>query len=230
MNVSFFKTGLIFLGALYLCLMLSTGVLAESDDQYYVRLQGTDLSTSGDFDGEHGGTFINAANISVIAPKLTDANGYGFTFGGQRGRLCGEVSYLTSEHDSSVDPLLALIYTPGQTEVEKFCFDVKFLFTNPQSILIPYGLIGVTHDIYKVQNGALNTSSSPATSGEARYWGYGYKLGLGVLFRLADHLALESSYTVSSTELRRVKAFEQTRVPDFTVEAQSLSVSVNYYF
>lgn len=230
MNVTLSKTSLILLGALLLCLMLGTVVLAENNDWYYIRLQGTDLSTSGDFDGEHGGTFIDAANISVIAPQLADANGYGFTFGGQSGRLCGEVSYLTSEHDSSVDPLLALIYTPGQTEVGKIGFDVKFLFSDPQNVLIPYGLIGIAHDTYNVQNGALDTGSTPATSGNAKYWGYGYKLGLGVLFRLADHLALEGSYTISSTKLRRVKAFDETRMPGYTVDAQWMTVSLNYYF
>lgn len=216
--------------ALLLCITIGTMVMAETEDRYYIRLQGIALDTAGDFNGEHVGEFVNATNILVVVPELTTVKGYGLTFGGQNERLGGEISYLTSEHDSTVNDVLDLLFNVGQTEVEKYSFDVKFLFSNPKGVFIPFGLIGATYDTYKVQNGALDTNATPDTHGEAKFWGLGYKLGLGAMLQLTNKLALEGSYTVSSTKLNRVEAFGATRAPNYTAQSQFVTLSLNYYF
>ncbi|HYH02103.1 MAG TPA: outer membrane beta-barrel protein [Bacillota bacterium] len=230
MNSLLKKSGLIIVFAVCLCLLMATVVSAEAEERYYLRLQGAQSNISGDFDGKTGGKFIDKETIMVAAPDMDNDTGYGIVFGAEKDRLCGEFNYLTGKHDSKVHGTSGS-YDIGQTTLERFGFDVKYAFIDPaNSKIVPFGLLGISRDSFLVENGAVNTASTPSIEGKAKYQGWGYKIGAGVVFRLHDKLALEGSYTISKTSLDRVKAFNETRDPGYKVNCQTIAVSLNYYF
>lgn len=235
---------------LFLCLLMATVVLAEPAERYYLRLQGAESSFSGDFDGKNAGEFVNNSGIKVVTPDIDNDTGYGIVFGAEKGRLFGEFSYLNGKYDSKIDPNLQItidgsdtslttVFGMGKTTVERFGFDVKYAFIDPDvSKIIPFGLLGISRDCFSVKNGAVEivenaddpSAPSTITRDKARYKGWGYKIGVGVLLRLHDKLALEGSYTISTTNLDHVKAFSETRDPDYKVNSQVIAMSLNYYF
>jgi opacity protein-like surface antigen len=220
------KAGLIIAVAGSLCLMTTTTILAasQSEDRVYLRFGVAEQTLSGAFDENTSITFANSAT-TLVTPNTDPAQGYGFTFGSQSGHVCGELSYYRTEQDSlNRNAALSAI---GKTISERVSYDVKIMLLDPGTIHIsPYALIGGSYDAFEVKKGASNG----ATSGDAEYWGIGYKWGAGLLVRLNDSLGLEGSYTQSRTTLDHLKAFGTDSDREVKMASKVVTVSLNYYF
>jgi opacity protein-like surface antigen len=217
----------------------ATVVLADDDTRYYIRLGGVNQSVDGDFNGENAGNYEENDHIWVVFPKIESATGYELAFGGQNGRLVGELSYAISEHDSEiVNAALNNVFNMGKTTAQKVSFDIKYLFCNPDSsVIIPYGQFGVSYNSFTTKNGAidLDRSTTPATvkgHGDSTYKGYGYDLGVGLLCRLSAKIALEGSYVYSHISIDRIETLGYTGKPKDGMESDTreIRVGLNYYF
>jgi opacity protein-like surface antigen len=221
----------------------ATAVWADDDVRYYLRIGGVNQkSVDGDFDGARSYYFEENNNIKAASPKIDPANGYELAFGGQNGRLIGELSYSASEHDSEIlNPYWASIFTVGKTISQKVSFDIKYLFLDPETAkIIPYGRFGVSYNAFTTENGAadldINSDDNEVTAinghGDSTFRGYGYDLGLGLLCRLSDKLALEGSYVYSRIILNRLEARGYTGLPEDDMESNTreIRLGLNYYF
>lgn len=209
------KAGLIVMVTGCLCLLAATVALAESDERFYVRFAGADQEISKDFDGAKSFT-LNS--ITVNAPKLKKATGYGFAFGSQSGHVGGELSYFKTNHDSEGGAF-------GDTFYETLNYDVKIMLMDPMKLnIVPFALVGGSYNRVGVENGANNYKS------DAEYTGFGYKLGAGMVIRFNNNLGVEGTYTIGRTTLDKVKAVGAEGDPGFKLESKVLAVSLNYYF
>jgi hypothetical protein len=221
------------LTAVVICLSVASAALAQEDENYYLRISGVNQSVSSDFDGTWGGYFENSETIIVIVPELDRATGYGLTIGGQRGRLFGELSYTYTEHDSKfINPDTVMKFKLDQTVTDKINFDCKYALVDPEEFsFIPYGLIGASYEFYRVKNGAATIESNSVTAhDDAKFRGWGGKLGVGFMLKFNAKLGLDASYAVNRAWLERVKAFGETRDPNMKVDTNTFNFSLNYYF
>jgi opacity protein-like surface antigen len=220
------------LAVVVICLSVASAAVAQEDEKYYLRISGVNQCVSGDFSGDWLGDYTDA-DIYVIIPKLDRATGYGLTFGGQRGRLFGELSYSYTEHDSKFfNSDTVMKFELDQTVTDKINFDCKYALVDPEEFsFIPYGLIGVSYEFYRVKNGAAKIESISVTAhDDAKFRGCGGELGVGFMLKFNANLGLDASYAVNRTWLERVKAFGETRDPNMKVDTQTFNFSLNYYF
>lgn len=230
----------VILAVICFSMTFATVVLAGDDTRYYIRLGGVNQSVGGDFKGEEAGKYEENGKIWAVIPKIDSATGYELAFGGQNGKLIGELSYAVGEHDSKmVKPGLAAIFDIGKTTAQRIRFDVKYLFVDPEnSRIIPYGQLGVGYHSFTTKNGAAdldldNNNQVTAINGhgDGTFRGYGYDLGVGLLCRLSDKLALEGSYVYSRISLDRVEALGYTAKPDnMNCDTREIRIGLNYYF
>jgi hypothetical protein len=234
MDLSLRKVIGILIVLLVIGLSVTTTVMAQDDEHYYLRISGVNHHISGDFDGYQRFNYVDENTIYTIAPDLKRETGVGITFGGQAGRLFGEINLFYGEHDSSFYYYnWADAFELGKTQAQNLSLVCKYAFIDPvQSKFVPYALIGATYDIIKVKNGAAKIVSNLVTAhDDVVYKGYGGKLGLGFMLKLNTKLALDFSYAAGRTKFDRAKAFDRKGKPeDLKINSQIITLGLNFYF
>jgi hypothetical protein len=214
--------------------LVATPVMAQDEERYYLRISGVNQNISGDFDGNRLYRYVQENSIYTLAPDLERETGVGLIFGGQSGRLFGEISLFYGEHDSSFYYYnWADAFELDKTRATNLSLVFKYAFIDPeQSKVVPYALIGATYDIIKVKNGAAKIVSNIVTAhDDIVYKGYGGKLGVGFMLKLNAKLALDFSYAAGRTKLDHAKAFDHKGKPeDLKINSQIIDLGLNFYF
>ena len=210
-------------------LVLPHAVLADDGGDYYFRFAAITDDIGGDFDGARGYLYQDG-DVTIPVPLLDQANGYKITFGTIENRLAGEFNFSQSNHETFFDnSLFGTSYDLGDRIHQRLGFDARYFFIPPQETgLAPYCQLGIFLDRLLVEDGPPRIP----TPVKATYRGYGFDLGVGVLWRMNNRLGFELSYLMSHLKVSKLSGLGRSGKPldNFSATGQELNLGLNFYF
>ncbi len=212
---------------LTLTLGLTTQVLAEAPNEgFYIGLSMPYVNIEGDFDGDSS-NWIRDTEIEYYLYEHTAELGQGILFGFYNESYAFEISYSLSEHDYSWDTISGKMRDGSELQLLNATIKKYKYFSNNKNAV--YGLIGYGTCRFSVKDNVIDYNSNEID--DATYYGSGYHLGIGWLYRINNKIALDCSLVYQRMIMDEIKAFDiEWSLPEEVLMVNEVAtVSIKYY-
>lgn len=200
--------------------LLLSSIGTAGAEGFYFGAGWNKSSIGGDFDGEN--IFGNGSEV-IVVPKIDSGSGFAF-FGGIHATENWdlEMSYYSSDHNAD---WLGIDFDVEYTSLN---FDAKYNFETGNENLKPYGLFGFGFGTVTVVGG----SSDGFSLGDAKYYGSGLNLGIGVNYYVKPEVSFGVAYIMRLTSYDEAEGISGTRgaLPsDLDGDATTFTINATYH-